>query len=297
MKLFSWPAKAFAFLIYSLPYSMQKAVGNLLGFLWFDLFRIRRDIIDNNLKIAFPQMTAEERIRIGRESCRNLGMTFVEFCRFPFVHPNDRAKFEFKGLENIRAALAQGKGVCLLTLHIGNLDWATVGCAFEKVPLTIISKEFKIKWLNDLWFGMRRKFGTKFIAPRNSSIAILRSLKANEIVCFVLDQYMGPPIGVKTKVFGVETGTAMGLSVLAGRSRSPVIPAYTCRRADGTTYIQFDPEIPFVESANKEETIRDMTQVYSDKLEEYIRECPEQWMWVHRRWKKFVDKKPDSASP
>lgn len=291
MKLLAWPGKALAFIIYSLPYSLQVAIGNFIGFLWFDLFRIRRDVIENNLKLAFPNSTPEERIRIGRASVRNLGMTLVEFCRFPFVRKEDIALFEFKGLENMRGALAQNKGVCMLTIHIGNLDWATVGCSLEGVPLTIISKEFKIKWLNDLWFGMRRKFGTKFLPPRNSSMAILRCLKANEIVCFVLDQFMGPPIGVKTVHFGVETGTAMGLSVIVGRTRSPVIPAYTCRKADGTTYIEFGPEIPFVESANKEETVKNMTQVYVDKLEEYIRTCPEQWMWVHRRWKKFVEPK------
>ncbi len=289
MQLLAWLGKGLAFIIQSLPYPLQKFIGHVLGHLWFDVLRIRRDVISKNLNIAFPEWDEKKKIQVGRASCHNLGMTLVEFCRIPFVSKKTQIDFIIEGLDRLNAAKNQGRGVILLTLHLGNIDWAATGLAVYGQPLTIISKEFSVKWLNNLWFGVRRQLGTKFIAPRNSSLTILRSLKAGETVVFVLDQYMGPPIGIKTRFFGVETGTAMGLAILAGRSQSPVMPAYSYRLPDGRTYVGIDKEIPFVESANKGDTIRDMTQIYTDQLEKYVRQYPEQWMWVHRRWKKFVD--------
>lgn len=289
MQLFAWFGKALAFFVQALPMSVQLFLGRCLGHLWFDVLRIRRDVIEKNLKMAFPTWDETRRTQVGRESCHNLGMTLVEFARIPFVSEQTKSQFLMEGLDKIDEAKKKGKGVILLTLHLGDIDWAATGLALYGQPLTIISKEFSVRWINDLWFGVRRKMGTKFIAPRKSSLTILKALKAHETVVFVLDQYMGPPIGIKTKFFGIDTGTAMGLAILAQRSEAPVLLAYTYRLSDGRTFVGIDDEIPFVESVNKEDTIKDMTQVYNDHLEKYVRRYPEQWMWVHRRWKKFVD--------
>jgi len=107
------------------------------------------------------------------------------------------------------------------------------------------------------------------------------------VVIFVLDQFMGPPIGVKTLFFGKETGTAMGLTVMAKRTGAPVIPVYCHERADGKQVVSCESEIEFEEKGEKSETLTYMTQKYTDKLESIIKLYPEQWMWVHRRWKKF----------
>lgn len=272
-----------------LPTSIQNAIGWGIGVLWFDILRIRRKVIMNNLRLAFPEWSEAERRRVGRASCVNLGMTFIEVCRLPFVSEKDRSQFEIVGREHFDQAHAKGRGVCLMTLHMGNGDWGIAGLALEKIKLVVISKVFKLQWLNNLWFDARKLLGTEFIDVRNSSITILKALKKKETVVFVLDQFMGPPIGVRTRFFGHETGTAMGLAVIAGRSQAPVVPAYTLRLPDGRTRITFLPEIPFVESANKDDTVREMTQRYCDIVEQIIRRCPEQWMWVHRRWKRYID--------
>src|SRR5690606_4605148 len=120
-----------------------------------------------------------------------------------------------------------------------------------------------------------------------SSLQILKILKKTGMDVFMLGQFTGPPIGDKTKFFGHETGTAMGLAILAVRANSPVVPIYTYRLSDGRTAIRFLPEIPFVPAANQDETIAQMTQRYCDVIESIVRQHPEQWMWVHRRWKQF----------
>lgn len=279
--------KALLFLMAILPLRVQMAVGRFLGWLWFDVLRIRRRVALDNLKIAFPDATEGERIRIARKSCENLGIGFVEFARFPFVQESDKDRFDIEGVEHLRAAEAKGKGVFLLTLHLGNGDWGIVGLALHGIFIHVVTKKFKMKFLNDVWFGMRSRFGTKLIDDRNSSYAILKALRKNGIVAFVLDQFMGPPIGVRTQFFGRETGTAMGLTILTKRSGAAVVPCYTLRKANGRTLVRFEAEIPFEEFENDEETVQKMTQRYTDKIESCVRRYPEQWMWVHRRWKRF----------
>ncbi len=271
-----------------LPMSVQMAIGDFLGIIWFDIFRIRRGVALENLRNCFPDWSEKKRVTTARKSICHLGRAFVEFLRLPAAELEDYADhFEVQGLDNIRNAQKQGKGAFLLVSHIGNGDWATVAFALNGIRLSSITKEFKWRALNDFWFQIRRRFGLDLIPDRKSSLTILKKLKQNEIIGFVLDQFLGPPIGIKTKFFGRETGTPMGLAVLVERSRAPVIPALTYRLADGRTAVVFEPEIPFVDTGDKERNIQVNTQRYCDKIEEWVRKHPEQWMWVHRRWKEF----------
>ncbi len=288
--------KAIFYLVYILPYKGRYFVGFCIGVLWFDILRIRRKIIFQNLDKAFPDKSKKQKTQIARASCVNLGMTYVEFMCMRFLNKSHLSEFKVYGEEHLIRAREKGKGVCLLTLHLGNGDYACAGFAMMGNPLVLISKEFKVKWLNDVWFNMRKRFGMTFIKPRRSSYDILKSLKAKKTVIFVMDQFMGPPIGVETTFFGHPTGSAMGLAVMAQRASSPVVPIYTRRTKLGITEIHFFPEIPFIEKESKDATIAYMTQAYQDKLEEFVREHPDQWMWVHRRFKPFI-REPKKLPP
>lgn len=281
------PLKFLVWGIHRMPWAGQRGLGSLMAWIWFDVLRIRRQVILDNLGIAFPNLSENEKVILGRRSMQQFCTNIVQYTHLPFYRTKDLAQFEFHGLHNIEAARQRKKGVLILTLHIGNGDLAMTGMALQKLPVHVVSKEFKSKWLNDLWFGMRARVGLRFIPPRNSSYGVLRALKNNEIVIFVLDQFTGPPIGVKTTFFGRETGTAMGLAVMAERSEAAVIPAYTIRREDGRTAVFFEPEVPFAHGADRDQSRAQMTQVYTDRLEQYVRMYPEQWMWLHKRWKKF----------
>jgi KDO2-lipid IV(A) lauroyltransferase len=291
MKSFvGWLFKSMSFIIALLPMRLRLWCGDALGFLWFDAFRIRRKVAIENVGIAFPELNKKERTRIARGSLHHLGRTITEYSLFPFFDEEDVPDyFEFIGSENIDAARAGGKGVIFLTLHVGNGDFAVAALSRRGYPVQLISKEFKSRWLNDLWFGMRKKHGTHFISPEKSSFEILRALRRNEIVVFVLDQFMGPPIGVRTKFFGKETGTAAGLALMALRTKAPVVPCYTYRKPDGRHVAVFEPAIPLSVDGLTEQNIAVMTQIYTDKIEEIIRKHPDQWMWIHRRWKEFRD--------
>jgi KDO2-lipid IV(A) lauroyltransferase len=283
-------SKLIAWAIASLPRKAQLALGHAIGWLWFDVLKIRRQIAIDNVGIAFPEKSLQEQTQIARASLISMGQTLIEYFLFPFFRRDKvREMFEVVGEENIKSALAQGKGVIMMTLHLGNGDFAVAGLSRLGYVINLISKEFKARWLNDLWFGMRRKQGTRFISPEKSSFEILRALKRNEVVVFVLDQFMGPPIGVRTQFFGKETGTAMGCALMADRTRAPVVPCYTYRQPDGHHVMVFEAPIPFLDHGLRDQNIAVMTQIYTDKIEAIIRKHPEQWMWIHRRWKEFRD--------
>lgn len=285
-----------SYLLASLPRSFRLFLGDIIGLLWFDVLRIRRRVAIENVQIAYPELSLSEQVNMARWSLRHMGRTIVEYSVFPFFRSEDVAKyFTVEGIEHLERAYAQNKGVLFLGLHLGNGDFGVAAVSRMGYPVSLISKIFKTKWLNDLWFGMRAKHGTQFISPEKSSFQILRALKARRVVFFVLDQFMGPPIGCRTRFFGRETGTAMGLAIMAHRSGSPVVPSYTYRREDGRHVIVFEPEIPWHDASSSGnlgdlldgENIAGMTQVYTDKIEHMIRQHPEQWMWIHRRWKNF----------
>ena len=190
-------------------------LGSLLGILWIDVLRIRRKVAVDNVALAFPEWSRAEQVRVARASLRHMGRTLVEFMLFPVLRPRDlETLFVFKGEENITKSLEAKKGVLMLSLHLGNGDLAVAALSQKGWSISLISKLFKAKWLNDFWFGLRAKHGTKFIAPEKSWFEILRALKARRIGAFVVDQFRGPRVGCKTTFFGVETGTAMGLALM-----------------------------------------------------------------------------------
>lgn len=275
--------RGLSFVVFHSPAFVHRALAGLLAFLWFDVFRIRRRVVMENLRIAFPDWSEGQRLSVARRSLRHLGRNFIEYSFLPWLRPElvDRY-FEFEGMEIFDQALAKGKGVLLLTLHLGHGDLACAALALKGYQMVLVSKYFKLQWLNDLWFGMREKAGVRFVPARNSSYALLKALKRNSAIVFPLDQFTGPPIGVKTKFFGKETGTAAGLAVMNERSQAPVVSVYTVRKEDGRHAIVFKREFACEGSAER------VTQQFNDELESFVRKYPEQWMWLHRRWKRFV---------
>ena len=213
-----------------LPYVFHQAIAWFVAIMWFDVVRIRRKDAIKNVKRVFPNKTDNEATKMARKSLYHMGLTLTEFFSMPFLWEKDfRKMYDVEGEEHFKNAFDEGKGVFAMSVHLGNGDLGTAALASWGYPVSIISKIFKSKWLNKLWFSAREAKGVKFIPPRKSSYEILKALKANEAVIFVLDQYTGPPNGILTTFFGYETGTAVGLALFAQRSGAPVVPIYTYR--------------------------------------------------------------------
>ena len=282
------PFKIIPWTLDKAPWGVSKFVGKCLGVLWYDVLRIRRQVVIDNLAIAFPEKSLAERRRFGRQAMIEFCTGIVQYSHIPFLDSKSLDRFfVIEGQEHLERAREKGRGVLLMTLHLGNGDLAVAGLGLQGLPVHLVSKVMKAEWLNKLWFGMRERVGVRFIPPRNSSFAILKALKRKEIVIFVNDQFTGPPIGIKAKFFGRDAGTAVGLATMAERSGASLVPVYNVRLPDGRVRIVFEAEIPFESKGDHDESLAHMTQVYNDRLEQYVRICPEQWMWLHKRWKLF----------
>lgn len=283
-------AYSLAFFFRIFPKRVRWWFGVALGTLWFDILKLRRFTVLKNVTIAFPGESHEARVQMARKSMHHLCYGFFEFTQMPFCNPEWlRSEVVIEGLENYENALSQGKGALLLSLHLGNGDLGAAAAALKGIRLHLISKKFKNPFMNQLWFGVREKLGTRFLEAHGSSLAfdILKAVRANEGVVFVIDQFMGKPYGIETTFFGKKTGTAYGLALFALKTRAPVLPIYTYRDENLRTHLVFDKEVPFEKIEDKDLQIQVMTQKYTDQVEELVRKHREQWMWVHRRWKKW----------
>lgn len=279
------------FLLRPFPRKVLRILGWPLGFLWFDLFRFRRQVVLNNLSLAFPDWDEKRKIKVGRKSVYMLMENFFEFFLIPRIDEKWMDEnVVFEGLSNLDEALAQKKGVYLLSLHLGHGDMMASCLSRKGYKVTIITKFFKNEFLNKIWFGVRGAQGVQCIPPHGEKtpFMILKSLKANGLVGFVLDQHMGKPYGVKTTFFGKPAGTAYGLALFHMKTTSPVVPVYNFEGEDGKIHIVAESPLFYDsegESQEREQTLVELTQRYTDKLEEIVRRYPEHWMWVHRRWK------------
>lgn len=290
--LIKFVSRFFSFLLALLPRPVVRSLGGIVGFLWIDVFGVRRDVILKNLEIAFPEKSLTERKKLARQSVYNMGYGFAEVFTIPQLDEKWLKNYVvFEGEENIQKARAQGKGILALSMHLGTGDIGSSAIVMKGYPVTIITKVFKNKFVNDLWFAIRGGQGVKYIDAHSDSTSfdILKALKRQEAVVFVLDQFMGKPYGIATTFFGKKTGTAYGLALFAMKTKAPVVPFYTYEGADHKMHVVYGEEIPVKDliTDDKDASILAITQRFNDKIEEVVRKHPEQWMWVHRRWKDF----------
>lgn len=278
-----------------LPWSFNVLFAKILAFIWFDFFRIRRQVIYDNLDIAFPGMDKRAKRIIARKSIQNTTRSFFDVMRIPSLNFLDTA-FDREWIEkNVvfhgNESVPQSTGVLFLSLHLGSGDLSAAIVSSCVKPISLITKRFKNLILDEFWFSLRSQAKTKFIDPHvpSNSFEILRALKDRRGVTFVMDQFMGKPFGVETKFFGKTTGTAYGLALFALKTKAPVIPLYTRWDESGKLHIYFDAPVdlsPYITDDIEVNKVQ-ITNHLNGVLEKIVTQYPENWMWLHRRWKTF----------
>lgn len=278
----------YAIIISLMPWAFNDYFARFIAWLWVDVLHLRQDVVYNNIDIAIPGTPETIKKQWMRKSIYVLGRGAVDLGRVPYV--NDKWSNEnviFHGLEN----LPQDQGFFFLTLHLGGADLAAAVMSEKVVPLSLISKRFKNAFVDEFWFFLRTKSKTQIIDAhsKNNAFEILKALRLKRAVIFVLDQFMGKPYGIETEFFGKKTGTAYGLAVFALKTKAPVLPLYTYWDDNQRLHIAVGPAVKIddVPTADKQEAQRIITNRFNATLENIIRQHPDQWMWVHRRWKDF----------
>jgi KDO2-lipid IV(A) lauroyltransferase len=265
--------------------------------LLYRLLPMRRQVVLDNLRLVYGDTAAEAEItRLAQAHYGHLGRLLWEFLWYPWLsRARKLAMVRVEGLDDLLAAHAQGKGVLILTGHFGNFEVAT-SAGLASFPQAngrfhFVRRPIRPEWLDRLVTRRFRKAGFGVLPKRGGLDAILDRLAAGDLVVFPFDQHAQRKDGVLVEFFGHPAGTFRSLGVIALSTGAPVVPASCWRESDGSHVLRFEPPIHAVQDADANEAIRLTTREFNRALELLIVRRPEQWWWVHRRWKPWPERK------
>jgi Kdo2-lipid IVA lauroyltransferase/acyltransferase len=280
----AWP---FIKILGMLPRPLARAAGIGLAWAVYLLHGRLRQVGMRNLAMVFPEKRAPERARILRGEFASLGRQLAEVCHFPkYTLANVEQVLVYDGLENYEQAHARGKGVLFLTAHFGGWELSAFTHSLHGHWMHVVVRAMDNMYLDRLIRQYRTMHRNQIVEKDDFVRGLLGAMKAGEVVGILMDTNMTPPQGIFVDFFGIPACTASGLARIALRTDAAVVPTFTIWDADLKKYrLRFDPAVELVRSGDLEADIQANTQKFTTIIEEYVRRYPEQWLWVHRRWK------------
>ena len=277
-------AKLFSVFLMALPVEVALSIGRFFGSLAYIFNYKRAKVAYSNMRAAFCEEKDPSEIRqIVKRLYRNFGETLVEVLRMPKM---DKAYIEkyirIENIDYIENALAKGHGLIFITGHIGNWELSSVTSSLIGYPLLVLAREQKMRRLNDALNAYRESKGCKVVKKGMATREIYEHLEKNGIIGILSDQDAGKK-GVFVNFFGRPTSTPRGAFALSGKTGAVIIPSFMARikSAHHRLILESPIEVP----ANDEIGELEAMQRFASILEKYIREYPEQWLWLHKRWK------------
>jgi len=278
--------RALQVLILLLPIRLWLLSAGFFGNLcYYFLGRERRRTLEH-LSAAMPELSEFKRRQIAKGVFRNIIRNFFEVVSFPKLRTRYlKNRIECVGFERIKEALKAGKGAITLTGHIGNWEFSPAPAMMAGMPGSIIVRRIYFEKYNAFISRIRSSLGVDIIYREESPKKILRVLKSGHLLGMLADQDIDSVDGVFVDFFGRPTYTPTAPVALSLSSGAPIIPVYLIR--EGLDRFRFFVERPIEsdKSRPKDEEILRKTQQWSSILESYIRKYPDQWVWMHRRWK------------
>lgn len=270
-----------------LPRPVARAAGIGLGQLVYLLHGKLRRVGMRNLQLAFPEKSAHERRRILRGEFTSLGRQLAEVCLFPrYTRENVTKIVVYDGFENFERAEARGKGVIYLTAHLGGWELSAFSHSIQGHPLHVVMRGMDNPFLDRFITHLRTMHGNRAVDKDNFVRGLLSAMKAGETVGILMDTNMTPPQGVFVDFFGIPACTASGLARIALRTDAAVVPGFTIWDRELRKYrLRFDPALALIRTGDEEADIVANTALFTKVIEQYVRLYPDQWLWVHRRWK------------
>lgn len=287
----AWP---FIKILGILPRPLSRAFGIALAQAFYLLHVRLRRVGMRNLELALPESSIAERKRILRGVFTSLGRQLAEVCQFPkYTRENVDKIVEYDGLENFQEAYARGKGVLFLTAHFGAWELSAFAHSLHGHWLHVVMRPMDNSYLDRLIQSYRTMHGNKTVGKDNFVRGLLAAMKCGETVGILMDTNMTPPQGVFVDFFGIPVCTASGLARIALRTDAAVVPGFTIWDKSLRKYrLHFDPALELIRTGDLEADIVANTQQFTKVIEDYVRQYPDQWLWVHRRWKTRPEGEP-----
>ena len=277
-----------------LPRPLARVVGILLGYkTYFLLPRLRR-VGMRNLELAFPEKPKRERKKILRGVYVSLGRQLAEFCLFPrYTRENTKNLFSYDGFENYEAAHARGKGIFYLTAHLGAWEVSSFIHSLYGHPMHIIVRGLDNPYVQRLVERYRSLHGNQTHDKDDFARGLIEAMRKGEGVGVLMDTNMTPPQGVFVDFFGTPACTASGVARVALRTGAAVVPAFMIWDSVLSRYrLRFEPALELIRTGDDEADAVANTARFTKAIEGIVRRFPEQWLWVHRRWKTRPEGEP-----
>jgi KDO2-lipid IV(A) lauroyltransferase len=250
--------------------------------------RLRR-VGMRNLELAMPELGPDRRRQIVDGVFRSIARTLAAFARFPSItKANVHEWIRYEGYEHFERALAEGRGVLFATAHLGNWELSAFAHALLSAPMHVVVRPLDNPRVDALVEARRALSGNRIIGKKDFARSILQALRNNEAVGVLIDQNSSLEGGVFVDFFGIPACTGAAFAKLAARSGAAVIPGFALwSEPEGKHVLRFYPPVPMTGDAGRD------TQSLQSQLEAVIREHPDQWLWIHRRWKTRPPGSPD----
>ena len=278
--------RALAALVSHLPYSWAGGLGTTLGLAVMYLTGYRRSVTMDNLTHAFPEKSSDELRRIARGAYRNYGRAILEML-WAGGQPADalKEKIHPRDMHIVHQALNGGRGLILLSAHYGSWEFLLSGLRLHiPAPFLAIAQRQRNERIDAMIDSRRRRFDVTTVPMGPSVREVLKGLKAGKVVLILGDQ-SGPRESVFIPFFGRPSATHRGAAAFALRSGAPMVMTLLLRRADGMYDAVFEPIDTSGLTGDREAQIVELTKRHAAVLERYIRLRPEDWLWMHKRWK------------
>ena len=252
---------------------------------YYFIFR-QRLITLHNLHRAFPEKSMNEIIAIAKDVYRHLGLVVADFFEIPWINKENLHEWvEFEGLEYYREVMAQNKGMLSIVAHFGNWEMMTRAFPLVAEPIGIVYRPLDNPILDNLMEWVRTLDGNSLIPKGGSGRQIIRLLKQNKVLGILSDQNVSVREGIFVDFFGRPACTGAGLAVIAMRSGAPVVPAFMPRMKNGKYRLIFQPPVTIDNTGDYEKDLFTNTQRFTKVVEAMVRQYPDQWFWLHQRWK------------
>ena len=270
----------------ALPRPLARAAGISIARTVYLLHGKLRRVGMRNLELAFPEKSRRERKKILRGVFTSLGRQVAEVCLFPkYTRENVSKTVVYEGFENFERALARGKGVLFLTGHLGAWELSAFAHSLYGYPLNIVMRPLDNPYLDRLAREYRTMHGNKAV-DKDFARGLIAALRKGQTVGVLMDTNMIASQGVFVDFFGIKACTAAGVARVARKTDASVVPGFTIWDPVLQKYrLRFDPPVELVRTGNTEVDVVTNTARFTKVIEDYVRRYPDQWLWVHRRWK------------
>jgi len=288
--------RSFVLVVSHLPFKVNALLGRLVGKAYYWLDRSRRRFIRANIGVVFGgELDDRARDALGRRSCETLAMNILDLLKFDrVVNPENFLQFiEISGLSHLMKSVERGKGTVVVTGHFGNVFLLRYACYLDIPPRSAVIRRLDNPYLERYLSSILNGHDVIVIRPDGALKRMHQLLLQNTITVTLADQKAGGTSrvgrhGIVADFFGIPSQTHVTAPLLARRSGASVIMVFVIRKGPGRYRIEVNEPMKFVHTDDEQADLQQNTRRINRVFEQYIRKYPDQWFWLHRRWKDIV---------